>query len=227
MAVSGNVLVLGTALLLLRFLGQGMLVHTSFTLLGRWFTRERGRAVSVATLGLNTGEALLPAAVIALTATLGWRAAWGLPSVVLVLAASGLALLFGRERRPNGDVEHPVDGIARWSRGEALRDRYFPLVVLTLSAPALTGNTVFFNQLHLADLHGWPSEVLASALTVYAVATVVSTSSEATSSIAYRRCEWCRTSCYRSAADCSSRRREPHGAPSSSWPSTGSATDCP
>jgi MFS family permease len=154
-------------------MGQGMLVHTSFTLLGRWFTRQRGRAVSVATLGLNTGEALLPVAVVAVTAALGWRAAWIFAAVVLVLATGGLALLFRRERRPDADVEHPLDPTAHgWSRAEALRDRYFPLVVLTLATPALIGNTVFFNQLHLADLRGWSPDVLASSFSVYAVATV-------------------------------------------------------
>jgi MFS family permease len=173
MAVSEDVLVLGAAMFLLRFLGQGMLTHTSFTLMGRWFTRQRGRAVSIAALGLNAGEALLPVAVIAVTGAFGWRTVWGSAAVLLLFAVVALALLFARERTPEADAEHPVGTtVPGWTRREALRDPYFPLVVLALSAPPFIGNTVFFNQLHLADVRGWDPDVVASSFTVYAVATV-------------------------------------------------------
>ncbi|WP_017582134.1 MFS transporter [Nocardiopsis valliformis] len=75
MAVTFHVWVLFLALFILRLFGQGMMSHTSFTLTGRWFVRERGRATSVAALGLNTGEALLPLAVVAVLALAGWREA--------------------------------------------------------------------------------------------------------------------------------------------------------
>lgn len=173
MAVSDDVLVLGVALFLLRFLGQGVMTHASFTLMARWFTRQRGRAVSIAALGLNAGEALLPVAVVALIGAYGWRAVWGSAAVLLLLGVVGLALLFARERTPGADVDEPVDTTASgWTRREVLRDPYFPLVVLALSAPPFIGNTVFFNQLHLVDLRGWDADVLASSFSVYAVATV-------------------------------------------------------
>ncbi|MFN6997037.1 MAG: MFS transporter, partial [Aquincola tertiaricarbonis] len=52
------------ALIGLRLFGQGLMAQTAFNVLGRWFAAERGRAVSIATLGFNGGQALLPAALL-------------------------------------------------------------------------------------------------------------------------------------------------------------------
>ncbi|WP_033440587.1 MFS transporter [Saccharothrix sp. NRRL B-16314] len=174
MAASGHVLVLFAAVALLRFFGQGMMTHIAFTVVGRWFTGERGRAMSVSTLGLNAGEALLPLLVVLVAAAVGWRQVWWLGAVVLLVAAFVVAALFRREREPAADTVHDARASApSWTRRQALRDPYFYLVCLAMGAPALIGNTVFFNQVHLADLRGWPLQVTATAFTVYAVSTVV------------------------------------------------------
>ncbi|WP_243087888.1 MFS transporter [Streptomyces sp. 891-h] len=176
MAVSPHVAVLFTALVLLRFFGQGMMTHASFTLMGRWFTRERGRAVSVATLGLNTGEALLPLLAVAVAAGVGWRSAWWGAAAVLAVAGFLLPLLFARERRPSGGTEGAAvtaTTAPTWTRAEALRDPYFYLLMPAVAAPALIGNTVFFHLEYLVELRHWSPEASGSAFAVYAVATVV------------------------------------------------------
>ncbi|WP_206442225.1 MFS transporter [Streptomyces boncukensis] len=176
MALSPHVAVLFAALVLLRFFGQGMMTHTSFTLMGRWFSRGRGRAVSVATLGLNTGEALLPVLAVAVAAGAGWRSAWWGAAAVLAVAGCLLPLLFARERRPGGAAQSAAatGATARtWTRAEALRDPYFYLLMPAVAAPALIGNTVFFHQAHLAELRDWSPEASGSAFAVYAATTVV------------------------------------------------------
>ncbi|MBB5802071.1 MFS family permease [Saccharothrix ecbatanensis] len=174
MAASGHVIVLFAAVVLLRFFGQGMMTHIAFTVVGRWFTGERGRAMSVSTLGLNAGEALFPLLVVLMVAAAGWRQVWWLGAVVLLVAAFAVAALFRRERMPAPDAVHSARvSTPSWTRRQALRDPYFYLVCLAMGAPALIGNTVFFNQVHLADLRGWPLQVTATAFTVYAVSTVV------------------------------------------------------
>ena len=60
MAGANSVIVLVLALFGLRLFGQGLLSHIAITAMGRWFSIERGRALSVATLGFPVGEALLP-----------------------------------------------------------------------------------------------------------------------------------------------------------------------
>ncbi|MGK5627461.1 MFS transporter [Streptomyces sp. URMC 123] len=188
MALSPHVAVLLAALVLLRFFGQGMMTHTAFTLMGRWFTRQRGRAVAVATLGLNVGEALLPVLAVAVTAAAGWRSAWWGAAAVLIGAGFLFPALFARERRPRaeapdaggvGEAEDAGGAWAAatttrsWTRAEALRDPYFYLLMPAVAAPSLIGNTVFFHQAYLGELRHWSPGTSASAFAVYAATTVV------------------------------------------------------
>lgn len=174
MALASQVWVLFLALFLLRLFGQGMMTHTSFTLTGRWFDRERGRATSVATLGLNTGEAVLPLAVVAVLAVAGWREVWWLVAALLLLLAWPVSALLGRERTPPGPAGgRPAAAVRGWTRRRTLRDPHFYALLAAMAAPALIGNTVFFHQAHLTELRGWAPALFASALSVYAVTTVV------------------------------------------------------
>ncbi|UUZ74190.1 MFS transporter [Polaromonas sp. P1(28)-8] len=103
MALSHHVVTLFVTIYLLRLLGQGMMSHLAFTTMARWFSAQRGRAISLATLGLNTGEAVLPLAFVALAASLGWRNTWWLAAGALVLVALPLiATLVSVERAPEG-----------------------------------------------------------------------------------------------------------------------------
>ncbi|WP_017586766.1 MFS transporter [Nocardiopsis ganjiahuensis] len=174
MGFASHVWVLFLALFLLRLFGQGMMTHTSFTLTGRWFDRERGRATSLAALGLNTGEALLPLAVVAVLAVAGWTQVWWLVAVLLVLLAWPMSVLLRRERTPTGRAgDQPAPTARDWTRSQTLRDPYFYLLLAAVAAPALVGNTVFFHQAHLTELRGWAPSLFATAFTVYAVTTVV------------------------------------------------------
>ncbi|MCH8531811.1 MAG: MFS transporter [Saccharospirillum sp.] len=48
------------ALFLLRFCGQGLLPHTAITTMGRYFSLNRGKAISLAVNGVPLGEMILP-----------------------------------------------------------------------------------------------------------------------------------------------------------------------
>ncbi|UEM07934.1 MFS transporter (plasmid) [Skermanella rosea] len=177
MALSQHVVLLLGSLYLLRLFGQGMMSHTAFTLMGRWFSAQRGRAVSLTTLGMNTGEALLPLTFVALSGSIGWRNAWWLMAFALVvLALPAVTALFAVERDPRASDPVARAATARdWTRAEMLRDPLFPLVMLAMAPPAFIGNTIFFHQVHLAELRGWPPEVFASSFTLYAAMTIVFT----------------------------------------------------
>ncbi|MGH6640532.1 MAG: MFS transporter, partial [Polaromonas sp.] len=101
MALSRHIAALFVAIYLLRFFGQGMMSHIAFTVMARWFSAQRGRAVSLATLGLNTGEALLPLGFVALAAAVGWRNTWWLAAGALLLVALPVIVsLIAVERAP-------------------------------------------------------------------------------------------------------------------------------
>ena len=173
MAASRSVATLVVALWALRLFGQGMLSHVAMTLTGRWFVAARGRAVSIVTLGHQLGEALLPLAVVAMLGALGWRAAWlaiGASLALFALPAARALLAVGRE--PSGAEREALDAVRHWTRAEVLRDPLFPLVLPGVLSPAFIGTSVFFHQVHLAEIKGWPLAGIAGAFPLMAATTV-------------------------------------------------------
>ncbi|AWN55855.1 MFS transporter [Methylobacterium sp. 17Sr1-1] len=170
LSVAPNLLVLAPSLFLLRLAGQGLMLQTAYTLLGRWFSAERGRAVSLAALGLNAGQACLPLGFVTVAALLGWRGAWLGIALLLVLVALPLARhLVRRERVPEATIRSGSGEGA--TRAQALADPYLYGLLAAMLPPSFTSNTIFFHQVHLAESRGWPPEVLAAAFPPYAVAT--------------------------------------------------------
>lgn len=103
MASVSSVTMLFFVLFGLRLFGQGMMTHVAMTAMGRWYEAQRGRAVSIAALGMQCSEAILPLTYVALAAGLGWRGTWWAGAGVLLLVALPLLLLLLRvERVPRG-----------------------------------------------------------------------------------------------------------------------------
>jgi MFS family permease len=178
MSLSRHGVLLFVTLYLLRLSGQGTM-SLAFTALGRWFSARRGQAISLSTLGFNTGEALLPLGFVALAGTAGWRGTWQLTAGFLVLLALPVvATLIAVERAPHvaeagGGV--PPATFQGWTQEEVLRDPHFYPILLAMVPPAFIGNTLFFHQVYLAELRGWPPGTFASAFTLYASMTIAFT----------------------------------------------------
>lgn len=181
MALAPSVMILFVALFALRFSGQGLMGHTAATSMGRYFERQRGKAMSIVSLGYPMGEATLPLLAVALMAAVGWRQTWIVFGAVLAvsLVPGVLWLLKGHCERHRRHVERtnsqPADSRRQWTRREVLGDPRFYLVLPNaLAAPfILTG--LFFHQVHLADGKGWSLTWLATCFIGYAAATVIST----------------------------------------------------
>ncbi|WP_428650411.1 MFS transporter [Roseibium sp.] len=158
----------------LRLCGQGMMTHTSLTAAGRWFSAQRGRAMSIAMLGFPTAEALFPLCFVALNSAFGWRGAWVVSALVLMLMALPVLLtLLARDRVPSqAEVAAAKTEGRQWTRAEALRDPRFWLVNLGVNAPAFIGTAIFFHQVYLVELRGWTLELFASAFLLMAAGVV-------------------------------------------------------
>ncbi len=174
LASSTHVVTLTLALWALRLFGQGMLSHLAMTVSGRWFVAARGRAVSIVTLGHQLGEAVLPLAAVVLLAQLGWRGAWlATGAALLLVALPGLRALLAVPREPSGAERATQRAVRQWTRAAVLRDPLFYLVLPGVLSPAFIGTSVFFHQVHLSELKGWPPAMMASAFAAYAATTVI------------------------------------------------------
>ena len=198
LALTQNTLLFAAALLVVRLGGQGVLPLIGSTSVGRFFTERRGRALSLAVIGVSVAEVTVPPAATYAIGAFGHPAVW--------LAAAGLLLVgfvpavWGLVRR--GDSFQSADAVAAaqaeaagrltpaavavdatpaaadvapavqrsWTRGEALRDsRFWAMVPAYVLTPvAMTG--IVFNQSLLADARGFTAAWMAVGLSVFGAA---------------------------------------------------------
>jgi len=177
LSLSPDVVTLGLSLFALRLFGQGMTSHAGVMSTVRLPAGIRGRATSVAALGFPAGEAILPAIVIVLIAALGWTGMWRVAAAIIVVSLClgwGLSLFPGVKKKSkiDGAVHEggPTDTGPSWIA--ILRDwRFLALVPTMIGYPAIV-TAYFFHQRLIADIEGWPLELLASSITVYALVSV-------------------------------------------------------
>ncbi len=181
MASVASAWMLAIAFFGLRFFGQGMLTHVAMTAMGRWFNRKRGRAVSIAALGLSASEAAFPILAVAAIGLVGWRQTWVLAAAALiVLAVPALIALLGHERTPGATLrrtDESDDGAPprrEWTRGEVLRSPLFYALMPGILAPPFILTAIFFNQAVIVEIKGWELSWFAASFPILAGANVVS-----------------------------------------------------
>ena len=91
-AIAGHVAVLVIAIFGLRQFGQGLMTHTSGASMVRYFDANRGKAISLASVGFSAGQTVLPFAAVAVIAVAGWRSTYAAMGVFLLVAALPVAL---------------------------------------------------------------------------------------------------------------------------------------
>ena len=157
----------------------------------------RGRALSLAQLGINIAESIGPASVVALLLVLDWRLLWlCLPMLPLVGLLPFLRVLTRRTRyQDGGGLEGvmaaaaaegvddraeadiiTIDGVDHWRRRAVMRDRRFWLGLVWLTmVPGFTVTGLLFHQIYLAELAGVSLASWAANYVVYAACAVIGT----------------------------------------------------
>jgi MFS family permease len=179
LSLAPNLLVLGLSLFFLRLCGQGMLGHAGVMSTARLPAGIRGRAVGVATLGFSGGEAVLPGIAVALIAALGWTDTWRTAALVAVICL-GLGWCLGFILKPQQEeaAQTPSghetrEAGPRWI--DTLRDwRFIALIPTMVGYPAIM-TAYLFHQRFIAEAKGWPVELLASGITLFALVSVAVT----------------------------------------------------
>ncbi|WP_274628979.1 MFS transporter [Arvimicrobium flavum] len=177
MALSTNVVLLVITIYLLRLFGQGMFPHAAYTATARWFSAQRGKALSLVILGHNAGDALFTNIFVMLALWIGWRNGWLVAAgLVLIVALPVVSVLVAVDRTPRSSDPVPRLVDARdWTRAEVLRDPMFYLAMTGIMAPGFIVTVAIFHQVHLVELRGWSLEIFASAFIVWAATNSVFT----------------------------------------------------
>ncbi|TDX29972.1 putative MFS family arabinose efflux permease [Modicisalibacter xianhensis] len=144
---------------LVRLCGQGLMVHLGFTLAGREFGNQRGQAVGVASLGMPLGEILLTPVVALLLVWLGWREAWWLFALLLLMAWLVMMRQVAWPTAPRPAAENIGTPAVR-----PLRDaRFWRLLPLLMVLP-VTMTGIFLYQAQMTDDLGAAAATYAMAL---------------------------------------------------------------
>ena len=174
-AYAPSLIAVVAALYLLRLFGQGMMTHTAYTEIGRWYVANRGRATSLIVPGHQAGEALLPIAFTVIAVSLGWQAGWMIAAALLLVFALPMILRLWRvERTPRAsdpDLASARTGADK-TVAQVAADPVFYALLVGVLAPPFIGTTIFFHQDYLVELRGYNELAFAAAFPVMAITTV-------------------------------------------------------
>lgn len=160
----------------LRLFGQGLLGHIATVAMGRWFAKNRGRAVAIAGLGFSTAEAALPVLFVAIMAGSSWRGGWFAAGIAGVAMIPLIWMTLAKERSPRGiaEVTDTVGMNGRhWTRREAASHWLFWATMPAFIGPPMFSTALFFQQVHLAEVKGWPLASFVSLIPVSTTATII------------------------------------------------------
>ena len=151
----------------LRFSGQGLLTLSSRTMVAQWFDQRRGLVSSISQAAGSFAFAAAPALFLTLIGIDGFRTAWRIIAVVLVVVvatviltlyrvspeASGMVIdggvSFEPVRDPGSEAFRLIGTDADATRAEAIRDLRFWAVTLPVMALSATGTALTF---HIVDI---------------------------------------------------------------------------
>lgn len=163
----------------LRLFGQGLMSHTSVSAMARYFERNRGKAIGVATLGHPVGEATLPLLVTLLIGLIGWRATlqFSALSVAVIVLPLSLLLLYRSKTRlqqfRESVAESQASQVPDTRLWQILSERRFWVIAPLVFIIGYTNTAIFFFQLKLGEARGWSPEWVAGSLSAFALASAL------------------------------------------------------
>jgi len=181
LSLSQGIILTVIGLLGLRLSGQGLMSHTSVTTMARYFDRDRGKAISIATLGHPAGEAFLPILIAFVMGAVGWRSTLQLSAIIVAIGLSVLVLLFLRKQETRPPYQR-VKRKDKKSRGDDskvsslafLKMRNFWIIAPNVFLLGFINTAIFFYQVPLGEFKGWSKEWVAASLAAFAVSGAVS-----------------------------------------------------
>ena len=172
-----SVFLLFIAIFLMRFSGQGMMSHTASTTISRYFTRTRGRALSISWFGLSSAEFIMPVLMVYLLTIIDWQNLWLIFSitVLIILPAASFLLIknLNLDSREASNENIKEVEIKQWSRREVIKDYRFYIISLNMLAMPwiFTGFAVF--QSFVQTSKGWGPYVIAQSFMSYSILSVL------------------------------------------------------
>ena len=163
----------------LRFFGQGMLIHIPAVAIGKWYGKNKGKAISLSIMGFSIGEAIFPVIFVSLIMLIGWRNSWLVGTVILLLILPIIIKLLSNERTPSSKQEDLSDQVGmeskHWKRKDVLKNWVFWAVIIPFLIPPIFSTAFFFNMVHLTEVKNWSLITFTSLFPFYTGMSILTT----------------------------------------------------
>ena len=173
-----SIVLLFFAIFFMRFSGQGLMSHTASTIITRYFTRSRGKALSIIWFGLSSAEFILPVLITFLLSLFEWRIIWqsiSLSALLFLPLASYFLIknLNFDSRETDIHRDNVQKNIKNWKRVEVLKDyRFYIVSANMLAMPWITTGT-FVYQSFILNSKKWGPYIIAQSFMAYSILSVI------------------------------------------------------
>ena len=173
-----SIVFLFIAIFLMRFSGQGMMSHTATTTVSRYFTKSRGRALSICWFGLSSAEFILPVLMVFLLSLTTWQNIWSVIALLILIFLPIASFFLVRtvkldtRERTEGE-EFKEENIKQWKRIEVIKDYKFYIVSMNMLAMPWIATGVFVYQSFITESKNWGPFVIAQSFMSYSVFSVI------------------------------------------------------
>ena len=173
-----SVILLFFGIFLMRFSGQGMMSHTATTTVSRYFTKSRGKALSVGWFGLSSAEFILPVLIVFLLTLTNWQNIWLTISILVLIFLPITSYLLVKNinldsREISNEDEFKDENIKQWTRKEVIKDYRFYIINMNMLAMPWIATGSFIYQSFITNSKGWGQYVIAQSFMSYSVLTVI------------------------------------------------------
>ena len=173
-----SVVFLFMAVFLMRFSGQGLMSHTATTTISRFFTKSRGKALSIGWFGLSTAEFILPVLIVYLLTITAWQNIWISISILILIFLPIVSFVLIKNlnfdsREEIADKDSEKKEIKNWTRVEVLKDYRFYIICLNMLAMPWIATGVFVYQSYITESKEWGEFIIAQSFMAYSILSVI------------------------------------------------------
>jgi len=173
-----SIILLFFGIFLMRFSGQGMMSHTATTTISRYFTKSRGKALSIGWFGLSSAEFVLPVSIVFLLTLTNWENIWLIISLLVLFFLPITSYLLVKNikldsREKTDEEEFKEENIKQWSRREVIKDYRFYIINMNMLAMPWIATGTFVYQSFISSSKSWGQYVIAQSFMSYSILSVV------------------------------------------------------
>ncbi len=169
-----NIVYLFIIIFALRFFGQGAMGHAGTTTMARYFGEDKGKAISVATLGGTFGIMFLPIIVVYLKNFFSFKQIWLLSSVSLIIFLPILFIILADQKIRQKKFKDSIGEKNKiLTTMNVLKNKNFLIYLPITTAFSFIGTGLMFHQIFIFAEKDWTLEMLGTGYLFFGLFSVI------------------------------------------------------